>query len=301
MGHLWFTLPLVCAVCLSASPVPDPEPSEPRTEPLPEVPLSLDDGPVTPAKLAALAKRDPVALLDACRRKYAAEVRGYRCTLVKRERINGTLFDEEEIRVAVRQQPFAVLMLWDRGSRDAELAGFKLGKIEGVLYAVGENRGNLIVWRPTASFLTQKQVDPTSDTPRASARFAVPESGQGHALERTYRSWSEGRENGTATVSYVETRAVPELGGRVCHVVRKETAKPELDPFLMSEPNPDAAKRPADAFSKVDVMIDAETGLQVGSVIRRADGELVASYFFRDVQLNPAFDKDQFKPAALKK
>ncbi len=133
------------------------------------------------------------------------------------------------------------------------------------------------------------------------AGFAATEGGLSHAIERTYRSWSEGRERGLATITYVETRAVPEVGGRVCHIVRKETAKPELDPFVMSEKQPDPTTRPADAFSKVEVMLDAETGLQVGSVIRRADGELVASYFFRDVQLNPSFDKDQFKPAALKK
>jgi len=298
MGHLWFTLPMICAVCLTATPVPVSAPTEARPEPLLELPYSVT-GPVTPARLAALAQSDPIALLDACRRK-SAEVRGYRATLIKRERISGTLFDEEEIRVTVREQPYAVLMLWQRGSRDSAALGLKLGKIEGVLYALGDNKGNLIVWRPTAIF-TQKSVEPTSDSARATARFAATEGGLSHAIERTYRSWSDGRERGLAKVTYIETRAVPEVGGRVCHIVRKESAKPELDPFLMSEKQPDPAARPADAFSKVDVMVDAETGLQVGSVIRRADGELVASYFFRDVQLNPAFDKDQFKPSALKK
>lgn len=300
MGHLWFTLPMVCAVCLAANPVSIPTATEAAPEPLRELPASTDTGPVTSAKLAALAHSDPIDLLDACRRKYADEVRGYRATLIKRERINGTLFDEEEIRVAVRERPYAVLMLWQRGSRDSQVVGLKLGKIEGVLYALGDNKNNLIVWRPTAVF-TQKSVEPTSDSARATARFAATEGGLSHAIERTYRSWSEGRERGLATITYVETRAVPEVGGRVCHIVRKDTAKPELDPFVMSEKQPDPATRPADAFSKVDVMLDAETGLQVGSVIRRADGELVASYFFRDVQLNPSFDKDQFKPTALKK
>ena len=300
MGHVWFTLPMICAVCLAATPVPSLAPVTARPEPITEAPTSTDIGPVTAAKLAALAKSDPIALLDACRRKYTAEYRGYRATMIKRERINGTLHDEEEIRVAVREQPYAVLMLWQRGSRDSQVAGLKLGKIEGVLYALGENKGSVIVWRPTAIF-TQKSVDPASDSARATARFTLTEGGLSHAIERTHRSWSEGRERGLAKVTYVETRAVPEVGGRVCHIVRKETAQPELDPFLMSEKMPDPATRSLDAFSKVDVMLDAETGLQVGSIIRRADGELVASYFFRDVQLNPAFDKNQFKPTALKK
>src|SRR5262249_42249642 len=150
-----------------------------------------------------------------------------RATLVKRERIDGTLYPEEEIRVAVREHPYAVLFLWQRGARPAKFGGFNLGDIQGVLYAGRETQGEMIVWRPTAIF-AKKSVDPTGDSARAAARVCLTEAGLGHAIERTYRSWSEGRDNGTATVAYIGTRPVPEVGGRVCHIVRKVSATPKL-------------------------------------------------------------------------
>ena len=61
------------------------------------------------------------------------------------------------------------------------------------------------------------------------------------------------------------------------------------------------AQRPQDAFAEVTLMFDAETWLQVGSVQRDANGELVGSYYFRDVALNPHLPPDQFTPAALRK
>jgi hypothetical protein len=297
MIQSWVTLPFVCVLCFATNPLPDAPPPPTRTEPT--APTGTTK-PATGDRLAELAKSDPVAFLGACRAKFQSSVKQYRATLVKRERIDGTLYPEEEIRIAVRENPYAVLFLWQRGARPAKLGGFNLGDIQGVLYAGRETKGEMIVWRPTAIF-TQKGVDPTGDSARAAARFCLTEAGLGHALERTYRSWSEARDAGTATLSYVETRPVPEAGGRVCHVVRKVSKAPELDPFLMDEKAPDPATRPADAFTTVEVMVDAERGLQVGSVIRRADGELVASYYFRDVELNPSFGKDQFTPAALKK
>ena len=56
-----------------------------------------------------------------------------------------------------------------------------------------------------------------------------------------------------------------------------------------------------DASRTVTTMIDAETGLQVGTRITNPDGQLVGEYYFRDVELNPHFPPDQFKPSALRK
>ena len=63
-------------------------------------------------------------------------------------------------------------------------------------------------------------------------------------------------------------------------------------------PTGNPSEKPQDAFSSVKVMIDAETWLQLGSELRRADGELVGMYYFRDVELNPTFGPDQFNPKA---
>ena len=82
----------------------------------------------------------------------------------------------------------------------------------------------------------------------------------------------------------------------------RRTADPAtIDPFLMAEEPPDPARRAVDTSKSVTLMIDAETWLQVGSRITNPDGQLVGEYYFRDVELNPKFAPDQFKPSAFRK
>ncbi len=250
--------------------------------------------------LATLAQTDPIALLDECRSRYATSIRGYKATLVKRERVHGVLHEDEVVRVWIRDEPYAVLMLWQSGSREVKLGGFSLGRIEGVLYAVGENKGDMLAWRPDAKFLSTTRINPTSDQAQAASRYCIAEGGLSHAMERTYLAWSEARERGQLKWDFLGTKPIEKAGGRVCHVVRRTCVEPVLDPFLMHDPKPDAKTRPADAFRTIAIMIDAEMGLQVGSRLER-DGELIGEYYFRDLELNPSFGKEQFKPAALKK
>lgn len=280
----------VAAACLVAAPAPRP-PSAARTDAVtvaaPAKPASLDD----------LAAADPVALLAECHRRFRAEVRGYRCTLHKQERTGGTLHPPEVVGLAVREEPYAILMRWRSGARGP------LGTpIEGVLFVAGANAGKMTVWRPAARLapLRLLQLDPADDSARSAARYAVSEAGIGHALDRTHRAWSAARSAGTLRAEFLGRRVVPEVG-RECLVVCRTSDAPQLDPFRLDEPAGDPARRPSDAFTSVTVMLDPATGAQVGSELRRADGELVGAYFFRDLDLNPAFPPDQFTAEALKR
>jgi outer membrane lipoprotein-sorting protein len=49
---------------------------------------------------------------------------------------------------------------------------------------------------------------------------------------------------------------------------------------------------------KLTIWIDCDTLMQVGSDLRDADGEFIAEYYFRDIELNPKFDDKQFTRAA---
>ena len=42
------------------------------------------------------------------------------------------------------------------------------------------------------------------------------------------------------------------------------------------------------------VLSSLYTLLQAGSLLRDSDGNIIAEYFFRDVELNPEFDEKQF-------
>lgn len=282
---------LLCVVSLAAGPSPRPLPTPPGPA-LEEAPAP--SGPATTDDLARLARSDPVGLLDACRRKFRNEVRTYRATFRKQERMNGVLYPPEVIRLTAREEPYAVLMIWERGARKV------LGTAtEGVLFVAGENDGKMIVWRPAALLAKTLTLSPTDRQARTSARYAVTEAGLGHVLERTYRAWAAERDRGRLRAEFLGTRRADEVGGRMCHVIRRTCDTPTIDPFVMTEPPPDPATRPADAVTTITLMIDAETGLQLGSELRRADGELAGSYYYSDVELNPSFPRTHFTPAAF--
>ena len=45
--------------------------------------------------------------------------------------------------------------------------------------------------------------------------------------------------------------------------------------------------------------IDEETLLQVGSSLRDPAKNLIAEYYFRDIEIHPTFDENQFTRKAL--
>ncbi|OWK47459.1 DUF1571 domain-containing protein [Fimbriiglobus ruber] len=294
MARHTFLLPFVGAVCLAAAPSP-PCPPVPEPRPTELVSSAGDFTLPTADEFGRLARTDPIAMLDAARRRFRAEVKTYRATLVKQERVAGTLNPPEEILIAGREEPFAVLLLWRTGARS--VFGFP---VEGTLFAAGENNGKMVVWRP-AALLRTIDIPPTDGQARAASRYSVAEAGLYHAVDRTYRAWEAARHRGRFSCEYLGTRPVASVGGRVCHVVRRTCDPPELDAFASTDPPPDADSRPADAHKTITVTVDAETWLQVGSELRRADGELVGVYDFRDVELNPSFTPTQFKTTSLKK
>jgi len=245
-------------------------------------------------QFAELARTDPIAALDASLRRYREQVHGYRAVLHKQERIGGKLYEQEGIRIAFRESPFSVLMLWDNGARRAGL-----GTVRGSLYVKGQHDGDMIGWRPDA-FLKKTTVSTRESRARDASRFSIEEFGLYHGALRTYRAWTAARDSGAWNCKYIETKAIPELDGHVCHVIQRICEPDEFDAFLTGEKPPVAPATTADSFHTITIMLDAETWLQTGAILERANRELVASYFFRDVQLNPTFPADQFTKEALK-
>ena len=102
-------------------------------------------------------------------------------------------------------------------------------------------------------------------------------------MQRVVYHWKKARDARALHVEYEGVHRVPELGDRTCYKLhRTRFAQPEDD-----------------GVTDLTLYIDTETLLQVGSVLKGPDGELVAQYFFRDIRLNPTFDPNQFTRAAL--
>ena len=54
------------------------------------------------------------------------------------------------------------------------------------------------------------------------------------------------------------------------------------------------------SITEQTLSVDTQTWLLVGTVLRGEDGQLIGEYYFRDIRLNPKFDKDQFTREAVK-
>jgi hypothetical protein len=287
-------LMLLGVVCFSSLPSAS---RESRPESVPSLPVeqtSLNE-------LQEVAATDPVGLLTAAVRRYQQEVRGFRATLHKQERLATTLYPVEIITLTVREAPYAVRMIWQQGARAVTVGGLSLGTVEGALYVAGENQGQMVIWRPGAWIAPITTVSPVGNQARAASRYSLTEAGLGTAMERTRRAWAAARQRGQFHTEFLGTAPLAVVGGRTCHVWRRTCAEPECDSFLLSEPSPDPAQNPSEAFTTVTIMIDAETHHQIGSELRRADGELIGAYYFRDVELNPEFAPDEFQPTFRKR
>jgi hypothetical protein len=268
---------LLCLpLCLALAAGGPPPAARPAPAPAADKPAADDGAPLPDAAgLVRLARTDPVAFVEACLRRCGREVKGYRCTLQKQERLGGKLQRSEVMDVAFRENPFSVLLDWQEGARLAQR----------VLYVRGENGDQLLVrpagWRgKLVSVVTR---DPEGPEARESGRYPVPEFGIKVGTERTLAAWKAARKAGALHVEYLGEKKVPEAGDCVCYVLRRTGyARPEEG-----------------GVTEATLYYDKETWLQVGSVLKGEEGKLVGEYFFRDVRLNPAFDAEAFTRAAL--
>ncbi len=223
-----------------------------------------------------LPDKDPVAFLTRCLERYNQRgIKGYRLTMQKQERVGGVLHPTEEIDVYFREQPHSVLMKWVKGQRLASRA----------LYVEGENNNKLLA-KPAglaSALLSVVEREPEGPDAKQSGRYPLTQFGLKKTAERSVKSWGAAQKNGTMKVEYLGVRKVPEAGNRVCYALRRTCDPPEDDGMV-----------------EVTLYIDKELGLQVGSVIKAAEGKLLGEYFYRDIQFNPEFKKDQFDRAALK-
>ena len=245
-------------------------------------------GPVSEDLFAEQLRTDPIAALQASIAAYDDRAHGFTAEFRKRERMGGKLADEEVIRVAMKDDPHSVLMLWQQGG----------GAGQGTLYVKGQNGGKMKVWMFRKLI---QDVDPQGFVPKQSARYTIEEFGIEQSTKRTLRAWSAIRDAGQLKCEYLGRKVMAEAGGRECFVLKRTSPADMIDPFVTGGPAVEVTdKNRRDSFRTVTVYLDCETRLQVGTEQHRHDGELIASYWFRDVNLNPTFDADTFTTKSFK-
>jgi hypothetical protein len=233
----------------------------------------------TTDEFVALAKTDPVAALKAGVARYRREVTGFHATLVKQERIKGKLNPLETIDIWYRDDPHSVYMEWK---------GESVGQADRVLYIDGANDNQLLA-RPKSA-LARKIVgsviarDPEGSEARATSRVSVRDSGLCKAAEKVVVAWEKAKIEGTLHVEYQGIQVIPEAGDRQCYVFKR----------TMDQPDEEGLKY-------VVIGIDVETWRQVANILTDSEGNRIAAYWFKDVELNPAIPEGTFEKSALTK
>jgi hypothetical protein len=247
--------------------------------PSPPEPKAAGDNAPLPdaAALERLARTDPIAFMRACLRRYDRDVKGYRCTFVKQERLGGKLQRSEVVDVSFREDPFSVLFDWREGARLASR----------VLYVKGQNNDQLLVkpagWR--GRLVSSVSRDPEGADAKESSRYPMTQFGLKKGLERALAAWGAAEKEGSLKYDYRGKRKVAELGDRVCFVLHRGGYRvPEED-----------------GITEATLYFDAENWTQVGSTLKGAEGQLIGEYWFRDIRFNPDFSDDTFTAAGLKK
>jgi hypothetical protein len=253
--------------------VPDTRPvalSVPQTVTL-TVPGDLSQRLPSPEQLDDLARRNAVAFLEGCLKHQVQHIRGYSGLLRKTERIRGKLQAPEVIDFWFSESPYRVLMKWREGSRGAKAS----------LYVDGAN-GNRV------AILTRLNVvvdlDPEGRMVQDGGRYSIREFSMRQGMERTLRAWRAAQEKGILRVEFRGRMPIPELGGRICYVLERTCQPPEEEGVVT-----------------VRIAVDSEHWLQIGSELIDGQGELIGSYYFTELKINPDFAPDQFDRAALKK
>jgi hypothetical protein len=223
-----------------------------------------------------LAKTKPLEFLDYCLGEYDKKVSdGYRCVFVKQERVQGKLRDAERLHVHFRAKPYSVHMEWLEGAEFCVKS----------MYVEGENENNLLAHSALFSIPTGIIVKRAVDDPsaKATSRFPITEFGIKPGMISTIRSMKAAQAKGTLQLRCEGIEPVAKLGDRPCYKLVRSPYSP------LEEDN----------INKLTIWIDRDTLMQVGSELIDIDGNLIAEYYFRDIELNPTFSDKQFTREAL--
>lgn len=267
-----------------------------------------------------LAKFDPVKMLSVCLTRYEREVRGgMRCTIEMQEQAKGTPPQTGDppvqvIDVCVRgdvpdadtkKTAIEVVMKWRSGAKRVVGA-----EVRGTLFSEKPEPDGLgdrfVTWRPTAFLKVSPPLPPNHESARKESRYCIRDAGLYRTMLRTHTAWKARQDAGELDYEYLGTEVVEKAGGRECHKIRRTCRGTETDAFeLGGEAPTDPKVIAAEGFTEVVLYIDRERWLQVGSEVYRTEPDgtkvMVGTYFFRDVDLKPAFADDTFTREGLKK
>lgn len=206
-------------------------------------------------------------LLDEVEKNYA-EVHDYTSVLLARERIGGTLREQETVLLKF-QRPFKVYMKW--------LDGPSKGR-EG-LYVNGSYNGKFLVYEPRGILrLFTVALDPSDHRVMEYSRHPVTDVGIGRLIQIVSENARRGAKNG---VLQIIDRGSGDVAGRRVR---------QVEGILPQDPK-------AGYYSyRVLLAFDEENHLPIRVAVYDWNDQLVEEYVYTHIQLNPELSDRDFDP-----
>lgn len=198
-------------------------------------------------------------------RKVHAGIRDYTCTLVKQERINGKLQEQNIIMLKFRPNPFSVNMRW-LAPRET------VGQEVSFIYGRNGNKMRVSFPKGLKKMVGFVSVDPNDQRVLQHSRHTIYEAGIGTMIEQTIKSMEGERRTNRTQVRVAEYT----YNNRRCY--RIETTRPEREPQSCYR-----SVLYIDKESKLPIRAENyDWPLQGG----RAEGELLEVFSFVDLRFN---------------
>jgi hypothetical protein len=214
-----------------------------------------------------------IQLAGECLSHIQRDIRDYSCTLVKQERINGTLNDKEYMAVKVRHQPFSVYMCF--------LAPDKI-KGQEAIYVAGANDGLMLAHGVgLRKMIGMVRIDPKGALAMAGQRYPITELGFENLTKRLIDVAQKDSQYGECEVKFFKNATLnkrPCTGIQVTHPVERKQ-------FL---------------FNVATILVDDELNVPVHYEAKLwpakagGDPELLESYTYLNIKINQGFTDADF-------
>jgi hypothetical protein len=232
-------------------------------------PQNVDEG------LLRQARQKPGQLFVQGLQNYAAQIKDYRCTMIRQERLGGSLTAEQQIEVAFLDEPYSVFFKWVKNPQKADR----------LLYVKGKNEGKMLVAPVLVGWLTGAVlVDPVGKEARESGRRPVTEFGFKQMLERLAKPYETGKlsDGGGFEDKFV---GMVTVGGREALLIER----------LRRGETPKAK----DVTAGWRICLDSRDLMPLAITEFSADQNMLGNYVFTDIRYNTGLKAKDFEPAAV--
>lgn len=205
--------------------------------------------------------------------KALAALSDYTCHMTMKERLNGKLGADNKVELSVRHGQFAVHMKWHE---PRAMAGQEV--VYNKTAAPTRMRVKGAGFLGSVGFITLGLDDARA---KSTSRHTVAEAGLANTVARVKASWSRLPADHIADILIDDVS----LGGRPCRRIVLTNSE---------------AARGALEFQRTTLWFDTATGLLAGldghgwPVAGQQEGELLESYHYHDMRLNPALPNQHF-------